>query len=83
MLRLTALILAIIGIFAFPWPLAAAFVVIASLFVPPVALIAGVLFDTLYYVPGAYMVPLYTILGLIAFIICEAVHGFAKARIIT
>ena len=81
MTRLAALILSAIGVVAFPWPLTAAFVTIAAVFVPPVMLLCGVLMDILYYVPGAYPVPLYTILGLVGFIIAEIVHSFMKARI--
>ena len=81
MLRISALILAAVGTVAFPWPLTAAFVVVAALFVPPVMLLTGVLMDMLYYVPGAYPVPLYTLLGLVGFIIVEIVHSFMKARI--
>lgn len=81
MTRALALLFAAIGVIAFPWPLTAAFVVVSALFVPPVILLAGVLVDILYYVPGAYPVPLYTILGLIGFIIAEIVHSFMKARI--
>lgn len=80
-MRISALILTAVGVVAFPWPLTVAFAVIASLFVPPVILLAGVLMDILYYVPGAYPVPLYTILGLVGFIIAEIVHSFMKARI--
>lgn len=83
MLRISAILLAAVGIVAFPWPLAAAFAAIAALFFPPLALIWGVLTDVLYYTPGAYPVPLYTILGLAGFIVAEFVHGFVKARIIT
>lgn len=83
MLRLSATLLALVGIVAFPWPLAASFVMIAALFVPPLALIAGVLIDVLYFVPGAFPAPLFTMLGLAAFIVAEFVHGFVKARIIT
>lgn len=81
MVRIAALILSAIGIVAFPWPLTVVFVGVAALFVPPVMLLAGVLMDILYYVPGAYPVPLYTILGLVGFIIAEIVHSFMKARI--
>jgi hypothetical protein len=81
MIRIPALILAAIGTVAFPWPLTAVFVMIAALFVPPVMILFGVLMDILYYVPGAYPVPLYTILGLVGFIIAEIVHSFMKARI--
>lgn len=81
MLRITALLLAAIGIIAFPWQLTMVFVTIAALFIPPIMLLFGVLMDILYYVPGAYPVPLYTILGLVGFIIAEIVHSFMKARI--
>ena len=83
MLRLSATLLALAGIVAFPWPLAASFVMIAALFAPSLALIAGVAMDILYYVPGAYPVPLFTLLGLAGFIVAHFVHGFVKARIIT
>lgn len=81
LLRISSLLLAAIGIVAFPWPLTVFFVCIAALVVPPLALLFGVLFDILYYVPGAFPVPLYTILGLVGFIIALLVHSFVKARI--
>lgn len=83
MLRLSATLLALVGMVAFPWPLAASFVMIAALFAPPLALVAGVVADVLYYVPGAFPVPLFTLLGLLGFIVAQFVHGFVKARIIT
>ncbi|HYF29386.1 MAG TPA: hypothetical protein VEA36_03420, partial [Candidatus Paceibacterota bacterium] len=62
---------------------AAAFALIAALFTPPVALLFGVLVDLIYFVPGAYPVPLGTILGLAGFMLAELVHGFVKTRIMS
>lgn len=81
MLRTVFLLLAAISTVAFPAAVTAVLVVCAALFVPSAMLLAGVLMDILYYVPGAYPVPLYTILGLVGFIIAEIVHSFMKARI--
>lgn len=80
-IRLSSIALALIGLVAFPWPLAASFAFIAALFVPPFALLFGVLTDVLYFVPGAYPVPLATLLGLVGFMVAEVVHGFVKTRI--
>lgn len=81
LLRVSSLLLAAIGIVAFPWPLTLFFICIAALFVPQLALLFGVLIDILYFVPGAFPVPLFTVLGLIGFVLALLVHSVVKARI--
>ena len=81
MLRIASCALAVIGVLAFPWPLTLVFAGVAALFIPPLALLFGVLVDILYFVPGAYPVPLGTLLGLTGFLIALMVQGFMKTRI--
>ncbi|MEK7511201.1 MAG: hypothetical protein AAB582_03120 [Patescibacteria group bacterium] len=81
LVRASTILLALVGVVAFPWPLTVVFVFIAALFLPPLALLCGVLYDILYFVPGAYPFPLATLLGLAGFLVAEVVHGFVKTRI--
>jgi len=83
LLRISSLILALVGIFSFPWALALSFAFIASLFTPPLALLFGVLMDVLYFVPGAYPIPLFTLIGLAGFLIALSVQSFVKTRIMS
>lgn len=52
-----------VSIIFFPWPLAAAFVLVSSLFLPLLPLAAGIFADTLYYTPQANILPLFTLYG--------------------
>lgn len=76
-------VLAVLSPLLFPVYLAVLIVTLVSLLIPPIALVAGMLADALYYVPGHVFVPYASIAGLLASLIAVFVHDFIKARIIS
>lgn len=81
MVRIAFFILALLSPFFFPWPVAAVFILAASLYLPVLALLGGVLYDILYYAHGAAGLPLGTVVGALGFVLAWAMHDFVKARI--
>lgn len=73
-------LVAIISPILFPWLLATFIGIIAALFVPPIAIMLGIMFDLLYYTGG---VPYFSIAGLVVAGIAFVVHRFIKTRIIS
>ncbi len=73
--------LAFLGIFMFPWPLTILLIAVASVRMPFVALLGGVLFDVLYFVPGAAYLPWGIVFGIGGFFASLIVHDFMKTRI--
>ncbi len=76
----TAIALALGSPFFFPAPLSAAIVLVASVIVPPVGLLAGILTDALYRAPG--MLPYATLAGALASVLGYVVQRIIKTRII-
>jgi len=72
-------VFAILAPFLMPWPYAVALAVAAASFMPPVALIVGILFEVLY---GTGAVPYAFIIGIAATALMYGVRSFVKARII-
>lgn len=68
--------------FVFPFPATILLSLAASIFFPPVALLAGLLTDFLYYTPGASAWPVASTLGLFLSVLGLFVRRFLKARII-
>jgi hypothetical protein len=56
-------ILTFVSALFFPWPLTACFALAVSLAEPLVPLAAGLFVDTLYYLPHAGTLPLFSIIG--------------------
>ncbi len=79
MIRIPLFILAFFGIFAFPWPYAAALAFIAALFVPPIGLAFGLLSDALYYAHGGW--PVATFYGIAGCVIAYFINKFLRARV--
>lgn len=77
-----AILLALVSPVLFPAAFAAVIVLIASLFVPPVGLLAGALTDALYYTPSV-SIPYATLAGLCVSVLGYVVHQFIKTRIIS
>jgi hypothetical protein len=75
------LALASLAPFFFPWQFALAVGIIASLIVPPAAVITGGLLDILYYDGTGF--PYFTIIGIIVAIIAFFVQQFIKTRIMS
>lgn len=82
MLRLTALALAALSLFLFPWPVSLALMLLASLLFPPAGPLLGVLGDVLYFMPGSAPAPYFLLWGLVCFGIALLVQRFVKTRII-
>ncbi len=75
------LALASLAPFYFPWPFALLLGAVASLIIPPVAIITGGLLDILYY--GGVGLPYFTIIGILIAIIAFFVQQFVKTRIMS
>ena len=66
MIRGTLTILSFISTLLFPWPLTVILALATSIFDPLVPLAIGLFADTLYYVPHAGTIPLFTLYGALA-----------------
>ena len=69
---------AILSAFFLPWPATALLAILAALFAPPVAFVAGCLVDFLYSGGGF---PWFALCGLIVALIAQYVQTFIKTRI--
>jgi hypothetical protein len=78
-LRVALCILAIASPFFFPWPYTMVLGLAAALFFPPIALIVGVLVDTLYF--NGSGLPLFTLYGIVGAGGAYVVQQFVKNRI--
>lgn len=83
MMRAPVILLGVLAPFFFPWYLGAALAFLASVYLPPLALFLGVLYDVLYFVPGASLLPLGTVAGILVFFCALLVHTFVKTRIMS
>lgn len=54
-----------LSIILFPWPLSALLAIVSAFFEPLVPIAVGLFADTLYYVPHAGGLPVFTLYGLI------------------
>lgn len=82
MIRFAAVAAAFVSLFVFPWPVSAAFMLAASLFLPPAGIALGLVADLSYFVPGAALFPYLTVWGLACTLASLLVHRFVKTRII-
>jgi len=80
MVRTILIVLALITPFVMPWQFALIVGVAASYFVPPLALVLGVLFEVLY---GAGGFPTALVAGIIICALMFGVRHFVKARIMS
>ena len=80
MIRIALIALALVTPFFMPWQFAVLISLIASYFLPPVALIVGVLFEVLY---GTATIPYALILGVVAMLFMYGVRSFVRARIMS
>ncbi|HWH06967.1 MAG TPA: hypothetical protein VNU47_00335 [Candidatus Paceibacterota bacterium] len=78
MSKVIVVVLALLAPFLFPWQLTLLLALIASYFVPGVALVVGALMEALY---GTFGIPYALILGVLGFIGALFVQRFVKARI--
>lgn len=63
MMRALLIGTAFISVVLFPWSLTVVLALASSFFEPLMPLAIGIFSDTLYYVPQAYAVPVYTLYG--------------------
>lgn len=73
---------ALLAPFLFPYPFTLLLSFIASVFVPWLALIIGLMQDALFMVPHEGRIPTATLLGAFASLFALIVRRFVKARII-
>ncbi|TSC69818.1 MAG: hypothetical protein G01um101449_510 [Parcubacteria group bacterium Gr01-1014_49] len=73
--------LTLISVVFFPWPFTATLALLAASVEPLVPLAAGLFADTLYYVPQAHGLPLFTLLGALASLIAFFVRSRVRAGI--
>lgn len=81
-MRIVIPLLAGISLLILPWPIAALLMLPAAYVLPVAGLLLGVLADLLYFVPGAALVPLFSLYGLAIGVGAIFVRRFMKARII-
>lgn len=81
MIRAAFLLAACLAPFFFPLPLTLALALFAGLLFPLAPLATGLILDALYFAPGAYALPLYTVLGVIAALAVFLVRRFVKTSI--
>jgi len=67
--------------FFFPYPFTLVLSFAASLFVPFVGILIGILTDVLYFVPHVDHIPLASLLGALVSVVAFFVRRFLKARI--
>ena len=75
-----AILAALAGPFMFPAVFSVLVVFCASIVLPPLGLLAGVIADALYYTPSVH-VPYATLLGLLITVLGFFVQQFIKTRI--
>ncbi len=80
MIRILFLILALVAPFFFPWPVAALLAFIATFLFPFAGIVLGMLFDLLYFLPGAAFIPYGTLFGAAATAFVLVVQRFVKTR---
>lgn len=78
MVRAALIALALIAPFSMPWPYAVMLGLVASYFMPAVALVVGTVFEVLY---GAGSVPYAFIGGVVVCALMYGVRRFVKTRI--
>jgi hypothetical protein len=71
---------AILSAFLFPWPFVLLLAVAAAIYVPPIALFIGILYDVLYY-GTPYSFPVASVLGLVVSILAFFARRFIRARV--
>lgn len=81
--RLIFILAAVLAPFFFPYPYTLGLSFIASLFVPALAFMIGILSDALYLVPQKGAVPYASLIGAGVSLIALIVRRFIKARIIS
>jgi hypothetical protein len=80
MIRTALIVLSLVGTVAFPWAYSAGLVFLASLYLPYLGLVFGVLYDTLYYPLGAGF-PVATLTGLLIALLAFFARRFLKTHI--
>ena len=81
MIRSIAFFITLVAPFFFPLTLSVVLVVTSAFLFPPLALLGGVLFDALYYIPHGGYVPVATLSGLGGFVVASLVQKLVRARI--
>ncbi|HFC10768.1 MAG TPA: hypothetical protein ENJ75_01015 [Candidatus Kaiserbacteria bacterium] len=71
-------IFALIAPFFFPWKYVVLFAVVASVWNPPVALAVGLLFDAIYFVHGASIIPVESVWGFVIMLISLLMRRLAR-----
>ena len=78
MIRYALIGLAFLSLFVFPWPLTVALTFVASLYIPPLALLMGALAEILYGTGG---MPYALIVGVVGSVVAYFVRRLIKTRI--
>jgi len=81
MIRGIALLLTLVAPFFFPFALAVVLIAGSALLFPLLALLGGVLFDALYYIPHGGYIPVATLVGVAGFLVASVVQKLVRARI--
>ncbi|MCI0597608.1 hypothetical protein L0Y34_00825 [Candidatus Parcubacteria bacterium] len=81
MIKTILIVAALLSVFWFPYPMTLILSFAASFFFPPVAFVVGLLSDLVYFVPGAYPVPLGVSLGLGLSLLAFVMRNVVRTRI--
>ena len=80
-LKVLVSLVSVVSLFVFPWQVTLLSTIVASVFVPPIAVCVGILADVLY---GNNITPYFgTLLGLVLSCLGFFVHQFLKTRIMS
>jgi hypothetical protein len=82
MIRLCIAVCALFSPILFPFWFSVGIVGVASFFSPSVPLAVGLFADAVYYVPGVYGFPLYSVVGGMLTVSLIFIHRFVKTSII-
>lgn len=82
MIRIVFIFFAFLSPFFFPFPATLILAFCASIFLPPVGILVGLLTDVLYYTPAVSTLPIATLAGAGISVIAFFVRRFLKTRII-
>ncbi len=82
MIRIILIAAAFLSPFLFPYPATLILALVASLLLPPVGIMIGLLVDALYYTSGASWLPVGILTGAVLTLLGILVRRFVKTRII-
>lgn len=75
MIRAILVIATLVSVILFPWPMSVFLALAAATVEPLTPFAAGILADTLYYIPAGHQIPLFSLCGAVTTLITIAVRS--------